>query len=225
MTEPFDVLGAPLSPTIEFVRATYPSVPLLAYCRLDVAAVHEVLALARAGIDELIIDGTDDLVSAIEMRLAAAEEHCIAREMMTRLEPRIPPPLRPVVAYCLVHASHNLTVEALAAAFDIDRKTLSRRLMRENWPAPSVLLAWSRLLLVARLIEQHERPVDHIALAFDYPSGTALRNALRRYVGLCPREIRTNGGLDCVIHAFVEAVSPCRNGCAPSRDSLEAASS
>ena len=214
-----------LAPTIESIRVAYPSIPLLVYCRLDESSVREILPLARAGIDEIIIDGTDDLVSAIELRLATADEHCIAREILGRLEPHIPVALRPLVAYCLLHASRNLTVEELAAAFSVDRKTLSRRLLKENWPPPSLLLAWTRVLVVARLIERHERPVDRIALAFEYPSGTALRNALRRYVGLCPHEIRANGGLDCVIHAFVSAFYPPDNGRAPSSDSRLAASS
>ena len=225
LVEPFDASDASLAPTVEFIRTAYPSIPVLVFCRLDGASVRQILPLARAGIDEIIIDGTDDPVSAIERRLAAAEEHCIAREVLLRLEARIPGTLRSLVAYCLAHASRNLTVDSLAAAFGVDRKTLSRRLMREGWPAPGVLLAWSRVLVVARLIERHERPVDHIALAFDYPSGTALRNALRRHVGLCPHQIRANGGLDCAMRAFVAALSPCGNGHAPPDDSRQATSS
>jgi len=225
VVEPFDAGGASLASTVAAIRGAHPSVAILVYCRLDPESVREILPLARAGIDELIIHNADELASAIKSRLANADEHCSAREVLRRLASHVPRTLQPLLAFCLFNASRNLTVESLASAFGVDRKTLSRRLLKEGWPAPGAILAWSRVLLVSHLIEQHERPVDQIALALDYPSGTALRNALRRYVGLCPNEIRMRGGLACALQAFVDSLSPRGDGCAPCDDRRQAIAS
>ena len=225
VVEPFDADGASLASTVAAIRGAHPSVAILLHCRLEPESVREVLPFARAGIDELIVHDVDNLAFAIKSRLAKADEHCSAREVLRRLASHVPRTLQPLVTFCLFNASRNLTVESLARAFAVDRKTLSRRLLKEGWPAPGIVLAWSRVLLVSHLIEQHERPVDQIALALDYPSGTALRNALRRYVGLCPHEIRVRGGLACALQAFIRSLSPTSDGRAPCDDRRRAIAS
>ena len=81
----FDATGAPVASTVAAIHAAHPSVAILLHCRLDPKTIHEVLPLARAGVDEIIVHGADDLVSAIRSRLATAEEHCSAREVLRRL--------------------------------------------------------------------------------------------------------------------------------------------
>jgi hypothetical protein len=44
--------------------------------------------------------------------------------------------------------------------------------------------------------------VEQVALLLDFPSGTSLRNMMKRYTGLRSREVRENGGVQCVLHAF-----------------------
>ena len=46
------------------------------------------------------------------------------------------------------------------------------------------------------------------ASLLDFSSGASLRNMLKRYTGLSPREVRENGGLRCVLHAFRQTLSP-----------------
>jgi methylphosphotriester-DNA--protein-cysteine methyltransferase len=62
------------------------------------------------------------------------------------------------------------------------------------------------LMVCARLLEDPGRSVSQVAMLADFPSSTSLRNMLRRYTGLRPLEIRENGGLRCVLHAFKQAV-------------------
>ena len=45
-------------------------------------------------------------------------------------------------------------------------------------------------------------------LLLDFSSAASLRNMLKRYTGLSPREVRENGGLRCVLHAFRQTLVP-----------------
>lgn len=70
------------------------------------------------------------------------------------------------------------------------------------------MLGWCRLLAAAVLLEDRGRPVDHIALELDFPSGAAFRNMLKRYTGLSPAELRARGTLTEMSRQFRKAVTP-----------------
>ena len=72
----------------------------------------------------------------------------------------------------------------------------------------SAMIAWCRLITAARLLEDPGRTVEQVALLLDFPSGASLRNMLKRYTGLAPGEVRENGGMRCVIHAFLRSIAP-----------------
>ena len=76
------------------------------------------------------------------------------------------------------------------------------------------MICWLRLLLVAHELEQPGYPVERIAVDFDFPSSTALRNMLKRYTGLRPAELRQNGGLRCALHLFRQVLARERTAAA-----------
>ncbi|HJU64286.1 MAG TPA: hypothetical protein VJ596_01355, partial [Gemmatimonadaceae bacterium] len=55
-----------------------------------------------------------------------------------------------------------------------------------------------------------DRPVEQIALAFGFGSGTGFRNMLRRYTGLRPGALRAAGGFDAVAERFMRACTDSR---------------
>jgi AraC-like DNA-binding protein len=75
----------------------------------------------------------------------------------------------------------------------------------------------SRLLLVGHYLGAGNIPVQAIAHQLDFPSATALRNLLKRYTGLRPRDVRAGGGLMPVLAAFTRALRnqslPAPSGC------------
>ncbi|HVE77752.1 MAG TPA: helix-turn-helix domain-containing protein [Gemmatimonadaceae bacterium] len=82
------------------------------------------------------------------------------------------------------------------------RRTFLNRLVDAGCPPPSEIIGWARLLVAAHFIEDPMRRVDRVAVDLDFPSGSALRNMLKRYTGLQPREVREKGGMRCVLEAF-----------------------
>jgi AraC-like DNA-binding protein len=209
-----DRLGAPTLHVVRAIREGFPSVPVVAYCSLTPETSREILSLARAGVNDLILRGVDDVGVALRTVITTAQEHCGAKHVLDVIAPLVPPSVLPFLRYCLEHSRQTLTVADVAAALGVHRKTLVDRLATAGLPTPSAMIAWCRLTMVARLLEDPARSVEQIALLLDFSSAPALRNMLKRYTGLSPREVRENGGLRCVLHAFRQSLAPVRSAAA-----------
>ena len=207
IVQPCDRDGTRTEEAVRAIRAGYPSVAVIAYLPPGGACSADILALARAGIHGLVLRGVDDVGVALRAALASAARRSIAERVLREVAPFVAPGAVPVLRYCLEHAANAPTVVEVARALGVHRKTLVNRMCGAALPAPRALLAWCRLLLAADVLEDHARPVEQVALALDFPSGTAFRNMLRRYTGLGPRDVRENGGLVCVLHAFRRALA------------------
>ncbi|HVP69762.1 MAG TPA: hypothetical protein VMS45_00480, partial [Gemmatimonadaceae bacterium] len=72
----------------------------------------------------------------------------------------------------------------------------------------------------ARLLEDADRTADGVAMALDYPSGSAFRNACQRYVGAAPHQMRARGGAAYVVG---ELLARTRAPAAAPRDDASAA--
>jgi AraC-like DNA-binding protein len=188
--------------TVRRIRAGYPSVPVVLYCGLGPDTSREVLDFARAGVNDLVIRGLDDLRLPLRAAITAAQDHCSAKSVLKELENSIPAGVLPIVQYCLENGRRGLTVAHVATAMGVHRKTLVDRLSAAGFPSPSAVISWCRLLVAARLLEDPGRSIEQVALVLDFPSGTSMRNMVKRYTGLRPVEVRENGGLRCILHAF-----------------------
>lgn len=200
--------GRSMLDLVRHIREDFPSVPVVLYCAISPETSRDVLAFARAGVNDLVLRGVDDLRHTLRSALATAADHCSARLIVEELEPFVPATVMPMLRYCIENGRRSLTVEHVAHALHVHRKTLVDRLGSAHLPTPSALIAWCRLLVAARLLEDPGRSVEQVALLLDFPSGTALRNMTKRYTGLRPSEIRENGGLRCVLHAFKRQLRP-----------------
>ncbi|MEP7380155.1 MAG: helix-turn-helix domain-containing protein [Gemmatimonadota bacterium] len=188
--------------TVRRIREEFPSVPVVLYFAISPDTSREVLQFARAGVNDIVLRDVDDVRYSLRAALSAAADHCSARTIIGELDGLIPVPVMPMLRYCLENGRRALTVEDVADALNVHRKTLVARLKGAHLPTPSALISWCRLLVAARLLEDPGRSVEQVALLLDFPSGTSMRNMMKRYTGLRPGEIRENGGVRCVLHAF-----------------------
>ena len=188
--------------TVRRIRGGYPSVPIVLYCGLGPDTSRDVLEFARAGVNDLVIRGLDDLRLPLRSAILAAQDHCSAKTVLRELEGCIPAGVLPIVQYCLENGRRGLTVTQVATALGVHRKTLVDRLSAAGFPSPSAVISWCRLLVAARLLEDPGRSIEQVALVLDFPSGTSMRNMVKRYTGLRPVEVRENGGVRCILHAF-----------------------
>jgi AraC-like DNA-binding protein len=208
MIEPRDAHGEDLGPTIRLLKRGYPSVAVLVYCRVTPAECRALLPLARAGADEVIMRGFDDTAASLRTWLVAALGTSALAQAVEELRRLLPEEMMPTVEYCLGRASHAPTVEEVAAALGVHRKTLASRSAAAGLPSPRALIAWGRLLVAARMLEDPRRSVEDVARALGFSAAAELRNMFRRYTGLRPLEVRSAGGIRCVLGLLKGTIAP-----------------
>ena len=202
IAEPRDRDGEDVSSAVVAVRGGLPSVPVIAYIADGDTSSADILAMARAGVHDLVRAGFDDVGFALGTALASATANCATEAVRSELEQMVAPEAWPFVSWCLTRANGAISIRTAAEALGLDRRTLVRRLGRAGLPHPRRIAGWCRVIAAARLLDEPIYTVEQVALRLDFPSGTALRNMLRRYTGLRPREIRENGGVRCVMHVL-----------------------
>ena len=200
IAEPRDRDGDDVSAAIASIRTGMPSVPVIAYIADEHATSGDILAMARAGVHDLVRAGFDDVGFALGAALASASASCATSAARDELEALVTADAWPFVSYCLTRAHGPISVGAAASALGLDRRTLVRRLERAGLPSPRRIAGWCRVVAAARLLDEPIYTLEQAALRLEFPSGTALRNMVMRYTGLKPRELRENGGVHCVMH-------------------------
>jgi AraC-like DNA-binding protein len=210
-----DFDGSPTLPTVRRLRDEYPSVPIVMYLPMSAVVSGAVMDYARAGVSQLVFQGVDDLKASLRSAVDAALDQVSAAALGSDLDPLIPPTIVPFLRYCLEHARRNITVEEVASAMGVHRKTLVDRLNAARLPSPRSMIGWCRLLMAARLLDDPGRTIEQVALQLDFPSGAALRNMFKRYTGLRTTEVRQNGGVRCLVHAFKRELAAVSAGKPP----------
>lgn len=203
---PRDGAGASTARCIGALRESVPARPVLAYCDVAVHNSTEILEVVRAGASDLVIHGHGDSPALLRAALDRAHQDSARDRVIRRLRPELRAEARAIIEYCIAHARNDLTIDDLAAALGVHRRTLTNRLARAGYPSPRITIARSCLLVAAALLEDPSRSIERVALELEYPSPTAFRNALKRHTGLRPSEVRENGGLTCVLRIFAMRV-------------------
>lgn len=190
---------------LRLLKRRYPSVAVIPYVGVP-ASPHQLFELGRFGLDAIIIAEHDDQQPR---RMVARIEQAEARgltEGLRRTLGDLRPTARDATLVCVTRAHQRLSPDALARILGIRRKVLSERLLQAGLPSPQPLIAWGRLIVAARMLEDPERSADRVAFALEYPSGSAFRNSCQRYLRSTPHEIRAHGGAQWVIDRFLEQV-------------------
>lgn len=194
VVEPRDAGGVPTGEAIRALRARHPHVPVIGHVVARPGMSADVLALAHAGIHELVVAGIDDVGHTLRGLLARASRRATAERVLADVMPLVPIAALPVLRYCLEHTSAAPDVPALARALNVSRQTLAARMRSAGLPGPRALAVWCRLLLAAELLVGEGRTVEQVATTLDFASANALRNLLRRYADLGAADLRRDGG-------------------------------
>lgn len=184
--------------SVRQLKRRFPSVTVVLYTSSPPARPRDLFEAGRFGLDGLVLADRDDE----PRRLRAILDQAEARGAIEFLRPALAgvrPTVRDALLVAVTRAHQRLTPDDLARILGVRRKLLSERLGQAGFPTTQKLIAWGRLIVAARLLEDVERTADGVALALDYPSGSAFRNACQRYVGAAPHQMRARGGAAYVI--------------------------
>ena len=190
---------------VRHLQQRLPRLTLIAYVSFTPDRAHDLFDAGRQGMDGLVIADQDDAPRALLSLVEHAESKSLGAVVRRSLE-GIDPVVRDAVLLAVTRAHERLSPEGLARLLALPRRTVSQRLSTAGFPAPQRLLTWGRLIVAAHLLEDRHRSADRIALALDFPSGSAFRNTCQRYLHATPREIRGRGGAAYVIRTMLRQV-------------------
>jgi AraC-like DNA-binding protein len=198
-----DGAGRPAAGLARQVTTLFPSLAVVGYCSLRPEDSQDIIALSSAGVHELVFKQHDDHAALLRTILHSADQACIADLVLRQLESRLPGRLRPFVEYCLTNPEQAHSVDEVARALGVHRKTLVNYCRLEGYPAPGAVIAWCLILLTVGLLAAPGVTVERIALQLNFSSATALRNMVKRYTGQRPAQLRTRTALVELCARFV----------------------
>lgn len=211
VTDLWDSEGQPVADTIKRTRSEFPSIPVVACCRLVPGAAAEILVMARAGINALALRGFEDVGVALTSLVANARADCDANRIISAMKPFLRSNEEAVVEYCVSHARRRISVGDVASALSLSRRTLSYRLASGCLHSAHSLIVWCRLLIAARLLQDNARTVESIALSLRFGSAAAFRSMLRRQAGITPADLRDQGGQPFLLSAYTRLLDSRRS--------------
>ncbi len=200
--------GVNLNAAFDYLRQLkrrFPSVRVVLYASLPPARPRDLFEAGRFGLDGLIVADQDDEPRRLLLLVEQAQARGLT-EVLRQAMGDVKPTVRDATLIAVTRAHQPLSPEKLADILGIPRKTLTTRLAQAGYPAPQRLIAWGRLMVAAAMLEDDERSADSVAMALDYPSGSAFRNQCQRYLQAAPQQIRARGGARYVVDAFMRQV-------------------
>lgn len=193
---------------IRHVRRVHRFLPIIGYCSLDARGSQRLLAIVRAGVTHLLIRGYDNPALVVTEALQRTGWQWAADEVLRQLGELLPPHVQPIFAYVVAYADVAVSVEHIATALAVNRRTLGRQLRRAGLPGPEAVVSWCRLLVATQLMTRPDWSMQRAALALRFASTSALRAMLRRHCDLPADAIRQSDGLTRMIAAFRAACAP-----------------
>ncbi|HJU91014.1 MAG TPA: helix-turn-helix domain-containing protein [Gemmatimonadaceae bacterium] len=200
------------------LKRRFPSVAVVLYASVPPAQPRDFFEAGRFGLDGLVMADVDDEPRRLLGLIEQAEARGVL-ETLRRALGDVKPTVRDATLIGVTRAHQRLSPEGLAKILGVRRKNLSERLAQAGFPTAQRLIAWGRLIVAARMLEDSERSADSVALALDFPSGSAFRNTCQRYLHAAPQQIRARGGASYVIGAFLRQIqNPARAQSTNGRD-------
>jgi AraC-like DNA-binding protein len=197
--EPRDARG---TPTASLVRRVDEHVPVFALMRRAAPWCAATVALLEARPTHVLIAEELDVGSVVGALSTRMRRAAFVSATWGSLEPDVPVGLRPLVRIALGRADAPLSVQGIADALGLHRKTVWSRCRRHGLGSVQALMTWCRLLAVEHALRTCTRPVDAIAEELAFASPTALRNAVRRYLRTTPSALRAGGAQGRVSEEF-----------------------
>jgi AraC-like DNA-binding protein len=198
---PQDQLGRDARPAVEALAREWPGTAIVVFCPPRVeGSLPRTLLLA--GAHDFAFEGMYDTAGSIALKVENALRECAAESVFNRLQPLIPGQLHTMVQQVLARANRLTSVDDVAAALGVHRKTLVNWCAKSGFLQPAEVIMWCRLAMVGHQLERTGSTVEAIGLKLGFASHTALRNLIKRHTGRIATEIRKEGGLSGVLAAL-----------------------
>lgn len=190
MVDPYAGSPGEPSPRLHNLLRDLRSTTVVAVLPLTPRTVPHLELLARWGVADVVELGREDTVAALRRRLRMVQGRLVARLLERALPRTTPTRTRGLLAVAADIAAAGGGSGELAQALKVTERTVLRWCRRADLPQPRRLMAWLRILLAADMLDDAGRTLGAVARACGYSSDTALRNALRTFLGASPTDLR-----------------------------------
>jgi AraC-like DNA-binding protein len=188
-------------------RRVAPRSAILAYGQMGRATAQLLFVAGRVGVDRLLLRGFDDLERGVYETLQSTRVEMAIRQTLHALA--LPPgPAVVALERCLRSTSVGpISVQQLANALHVNRKTVSAWLRRAALPPPERLISWCRVYWVAHTLAEGRCSVADVARTLEFSSESDLRRMVARYALCTPTRLRDDGA-DVVLAALPRGHEP-----------------
>jgi len=197
--------GRPRLDAVRRMKYRFPRLTIIGYVDYDRDRAHDLFEGGRAGLDALILAGSDDNPRSLLTIVGQAEARSLGAAVRRSLD-AIDSSVREAVLLTVTRAHERLSPHQLADLLALQRRTLGKRLAAAGFPPPQRMITWGRLIVAAHMLEEPHRSANSVANALDFPSGSAFRNTCQRYLHATPEMIRARGGAGYAVRSLLRAV-------------------
>jgi AraC-like DNA-binding protein len=200
--------GGPAEALKDFL-AQYPWFPVVATLPSG-APVDHLHTLCEWMVAEVVLRGVEDTADGI----ALAVRHAQGTVMQGLMDEVLPPYVTGRARRLLLAAAEAVAAGGhapdLAALLGVTETTVMRRCERLHLPPPRRLLAWVRVLLAAKLLDQPGRTSQSVAYACGYSAEAALRRVVKEFLDVSVTELRKRGALRTAAGVFLKELRELR---------------
>lgn len=179
----------------------YPSMEVLAVVDTRLSRPRDLRALGEWGVSEIISVGEDDAASISQMLRAVH-----LRSLQVLVEQFVAASVTGWTHSILLAAAETAAnqgrAEDLARKLHVSTRTLLRWCVQAGLPPPRHLLAWMRILIAAKLLDQPGQSLEAVADTCGYAAGSGLRRALGELLGSGVKQLRRQGAFVTASAAF-----------------------
>jgi AraC-like DNA-binding protein len=211
------LLGSPdggAAPELRDFLDDFVWVPVVAVVRACPGTPDFLRLLGRWGVSEVIVEGVEDTPAGIARAIRFAQGKLLLGLMEEVLPSYLPGRSRRMLFAAAEAVSTGGHSPDLAAILGVTETTVIRRCERLRLPPPRRILAWMRVLLAARLLEDGGRTSQAVAYACGYATEAGLRRVVQNFLGVGVTELRRRGALRTASGAFLAELREGREGIA-----------
>jgi len=191
VVEPWDVTGQPTAPFVHRIVHRRPDLRVVVYSNTSERAVHELVALIKAGAEQLVVRCADDDPVSLRRWVALDPLETAVHCLVQTAQGIVPARLLPLVQHCLEDVGASSPLEDVARKLGGCRRTLSKRAHSVGLRGVRAVRMRCRLLVAIELLRRHSFSAEQAALRVGFSSVAHLRRAMTHHTGKALREVMT----------------------------------